>query len=223
MKDTKCWTIAGTCESSFGRKFEKRQMRAQSQVARRPLCVRSNAGLGAGVKNATRQPIGICTLNTNRRTLLTSATVLAGTGLLGAGTVIGAYSSSIAVANRRVAQNSNLIPTTCGNLEYAMAGKGRPFLMIHGTGGGFDQGLRFAQGLVERGMQVIAPSRFGYLRSSFPDDPSPERQADCLNELLDHLGIDTLPVAGGSAGALIAAQFALHYPQRCSHLIHYNS
>jgi dienelactone hydrolase len=40
--------------------------------------------------------------------------------------------------------------------------------MIHGTGGGFDQGLLFARRLVDAGYRVIAPSRFGYLRSDFP-------------------------------------------------------
>lgn len=91
--------------------------------------------------------------------------------------------------------------------------------MLHGTGGGFDQGLRFANGLIGRGLQVIAPSRFGYLRSAFPADPSPANQADALVDLLDHLGIEKIPVAGGSAGALPAAFFAQRHPDRCSALI----
>ena len=32
-------------------------------------------------------------------------------------------------------------------------------------------GLRFADALMARGLRVIAPSRFGYLRSDFPADP----------------------------------------------------
>jgi pimeloyl-ACP methyl ester carboxylesterase len=91
--------------------------------------------------------------------------------------------------------------------------------MLHGTGGGFDQGLRFGHRLSLSGFQIVAPSRFGYLRSAFPADPSPANQADALAGLLDHLGIDRLPVAGGSAGALPAAQFALRHPDRCSRLI----
>jgi len=91
--------------------------------------------------------------------------------------------------------------------------------MIHGTGGGFDQGLRFGRALMSRGFEIIAPSRFGYLRSDFPAEPSPGRQADALALLLDHLNVDSLPVAGGSAGALIAAEFALRHPDRCSSLI----
>lgn len=91
--------------------------------------------------------------------------------------------------------------------------------MVHGTGGGFDQGLRFAGGLISNGFEVIAPSRFGYLRSSFPPDPSPQNQADAFVDLLDALNIDRIPVAGGSAGALSAAYFALRHPERCSHLV----
>lgn len=78
--------------------------------------------------------------------------------------------------------------------------------------------MLFAQGLRREGFGIIAPSRFGYLNSDFPEDASPARQADVLVELLDHLGIDRLPVIGGSAGALTAAELALRHPDRCSHL-----
>lgn len=92
-------------------------------------------------------------------------------------------------------------------------------MMVHGTSGGFDQGLLFAAALRHSGHQIIAPSRFGYLRSAFPDDASPARQADVLVELLDHLGLGRIPVIGGSAGALSASEFALRHPDRCSHLV----
>ena len=111
-----------------------------------------------------------------------------------------------------------MIDSSAGALEYAIAGDGPPLMMIHGTGGGYDQGLLFAAGLRRRGFRIIAPSRFGYLGSAFPDDASPMHQADVLVEVLDHLGIDRLPVLGGSAGALTAAELALRHPDRCSHL-----
>jgi 2-hydroxy-6-oxonona-2,4-dienedioate hydrolase len=66
---------------------------------------------------------------------------------------------------------------------------------------------------------VIAPSRFGYQRSDMPDDPSPARQADALTDLLDALGLDRVPVIGGSAGALSAIEFAIRHPDRCSALV----
>jgi pimeloyl-ACP methyl ester carboxylesterase len=104
-------------------------------------------------------------------------------------------------------------------MEYAVAGTGPPVLMVHGTGGGFDQGLAFTAPLVAAGRRVIAPSRFGYLRSDFPDDPSSENQADAFVALLDHLGIDRVPVIGGSAGALSAMAFAIRHPERCAALV----
>lgn len=131
-----------------------------------------------------------------------------------------AYSSGIAKARALVAPElSKVIPSRFGDLEYAEAGAGTPFLMVHGTGGGFDQGLFFAKRFSEAGYRVIAPSRFGYLRSAFPEDPSSENQADAFLDLLDALHIDKIAVAGGSAGALSALAFAIRHPTRCAALL----
>jgi len=128
-----------------------------------------------------------------------------------------AFTSEMRKQEARVRGRSEHIPTQFGTLEYAQRGSGPPLLMIHGTGGGFDQGLTFTEGL--HGFRVIAPSRFGYLGSDFPADPSSEHQADAFIALLDHLHIRKLVVAGGSAGALSAAQFALRHPDRTSALV----
>jgi 2-hydroxy-6-oxonona-2,4-dienedioate hydrolase len=61
--------------------------------------------------------------------------------------------------------------------------------MIHGSGGGHDQGMAWARPLVQQGVRVIAMSRFGYLRTPRPADASPEAQADAHACLLDALGI----------------------------------
>jgi len=154
-----------------------------------------------------------------RRNLLISGALGAGAIAAVGGTVALTFSQAMAAANARVDSGSQVIPTSFGSLEYADSGTGTPLLMIHGTGGGFDQGLGFCAPLLARGYRIIAPSRFGYLRSDFPADASSEAQADALVELLDHLGIDRLPVAGGSAGALPALAFAIRHPTRCSALI----
>jgi 2-hydroxy-6-oxonona-2,4-dienedioate hydrolase len=130
-----------------------------------------------------------------------------------------AFRRDIAEAHRRTEARSDVVETSLGRVEYAIAGRGPTLLMVHGTGGGFDQALGFTERLMQRGFRVVAPSRFGYLRSDFPEDPSSERQADAFAELLDHLGIERVAVAGGSAGALAAVQFALRYPSRCSALV----
>ena len=139
--------------------------------------------------------------------------------LLSGGYAWSRFRWAVASAEERISNRSSLIRTQFGVLEYAMAGSGSPILMIHGTGGGFDQGLRFGSALKRRGNKIIAPSRFGYLRSDFPADPSVANQADAFITLLDHLGIDRLTVIGGSAGALSATAFALRHPERCSALV----
>lgn len=145
-------------------------------------------------------------------------------GVAGVAAVAGALAFSNFRADmrrheQRLANRSQTISTQFGQLEYAVRGEGAPLLMIHGTGGGFDQGLTFSENLIGNGVRVIAPSRFGYLRSSWPSDPSSERQADAFVELLDHLRLEKVAVAGGSAGALPAVQFALRHPERTSGVI----
>ena len=145
--------------------------------------------------------------------------IAAGAVAIAGGAVGSAYSRAISAERARVSASSSTVQTRFGIMEYVVAGEGRPVLMVHGTGGGFDQGLLFAQRLPLMGYQVVSPSRFGYLRSDFPPDPSTASQADAFVELLDALGIEKLPVMGGSAGALSAIEFAIRHPDRCSALI----
>jgi pimeloyl-ACP methyl ester carboxylesterase len=73
--------------------------------------------------------------------------------------------------------------------------------------------------LAARGLRVIAPSRFGYLRTPYPADASAEAQADQFACLLDALGIARTAVVGVSAGANSAMQFAIRHPARTSALV----
>src|SRR5688500_11640845 len=83
------------------------------------------------------------------------------------------FNVDLRTAMARVSTGSQVIQTPCGAIEYALAGSGPPLLMIHGAGGGFDQGLEFGAPLARAGFTVIAPSRFGYLQTPLPDDASP--------------------------------------------------
>ena len=143
---------------------------------------------------------------------------LAGAALVASGATWRAFASEMTRARARLEGRSEVFQGRFGPMEYAAAGSGPAILMIHGTGGGFDQGLDFAQPLISK-WRVIAPSRFGYLRSEFPADPSSESQADSFVELLDQLRIDRAAVIGGSAGALSAMQFAIRHPDRCRALV----
>ncbi len=129
------------------------------------------------------------------------------------------FASDIAEAKANAALGSTVIDTPCGPIEYEEAGTGQPLLAVHGSGGGFDQGMAFAAPLAELGIRVIAMSRFGYLRTPTPADGSAEAQADAFVCLMDALNVPTAAVMGGSAGALSALQLAVRHPDRVSALI----
>ena len=122
-------------------------------------------------------------------------------------------------ARAQIAKGSVVVETRCGPIEYLEAGTGIPLLSVHGSGGGFDQGMSFAGGLAKQGIRIIAMSRFGYLRTPLPANASAEAQADAHVCLLDALGIKSAAVLGGSAGAPSALQMAIRHPDRVSALI----
>jgi pimeloyl-ACP methyl ester carboxylesterase len=123
--------------------------------------------------------------------------------------------------NRERLLNGGRIVTTeeVGDIEYAIQGKGLPVLVVHGAGGGYDQGLLIGENYVGDGHRFIAPSRFGYVRSSIPQNGSPAAQADAYAALLDTLGIERVAVVGFSDGGPSALQFALRHPERCAALV----
>ncbi|MDZ4052195.1 MAG: alpha/beta hydrolase [Phenylobacterium sp.] len=145
-----------------------------------------------------------------------TAVVLAALGLTGI--AAGAYRQDTAAARAPLA-GSQVIDSPFGPIEFADVGRGPVVLVIHGSGGGFDQGLAFSERMDRDRFRIIAPSRFGYLRSAMPPDATPEMQADALAYLLNHLEVDQAVIFGGSAGALSAAQLALRHPERCRGLV----
>jgi 2-hydroxy-6-oxonona-2,4-dienedioate hydrolase len=110
-----------------------------------------------------------------------------------------AYRRAIRAARARVSTGSRIARIRWGRIEYADAGCGRAALVVHGAGGGFDQGMQFAAPLAQPGLRVIAMSRFGHLRTPLPADASPAAQADAHAALLDALQIDRAAVIGMSA------------------------
>lgn len=133
--------------------------------------------------------------------------------------ITAAYRRDIGQARRRVSTGSSVVETRCGAIEYADRGTGPAVLVVHGAGGGFDQGLVLGEGLIDHGYRVIAMSRFGYLRTPLPADSSAEAQADAHACLLDALGIDRVPILGVSAGGPSTIHFCLRHPDRCSAMV----
>jgi pimeloyl-ACP methyl ester carboxylesterase len=129
------------------------------------------------------------------------------------------FQRDIQQASERVLLGSQIAATVCGPIEYAISGEGPPVLVVHGAGGGHDQGSEIAEALVQSGFRVIAMSRFGYLRTPLPRDASAAMQADAHACLLDALNIRHAAVMGASAGAPSSMQFALRHPDRTAALV----
>lgn len=121
-------------------------------------------------------------------------------------------------AYTRLEGASSVVATPLGDVEYARGGRGPPVLVIHGSGGGFDQGALIAEALLGEGFDWIAPSRFGYLRSALPRQASFDLQADAYAHLLDRLGLARVAVVAMSHGGPSALLFALRHPQRVASL-----
>jgi len=150
-----------------------------------------------------------------RKAAIVLATLVAGGGAV----AYARYRPTLERAHERISTGGRIAASRCGPIEYAEAGEGPPVLVVHGAGGGFDQGLELGEGLARAGFRVIAPSRFGYLRTPLPADASAEEQADAHACLLDALGVERAAIVGVSAGAPSALQLALRHPDRVRALL----
>ena len=141
--------------------------------------------------------------------------ILSAVALYGVVSLYRDFQRDIAEAGLRLTDGSDVIRTSIGPIEYAIAGNGEPVVVVHGAGGGYDQGLLVSEAWIGGDYRRIAVSRFGYLRSPLPDEPSHSLQADIIAELLDSLEIEEVAIMGISAGGPSTIQFALRHTQRC--------
>jgi len=149
-----------------------------------------------------------------RRVLLWAAAGLSATLIV----VSTAYLRDMSRAYERVRGMSTVIPSPYGDIEFTEGGSGLPVLVVHGSGGGYDQGELLVESLLGDGFYWIAPSRFGYLRSTFHDGATFDDQAHAYAHLLDALGIEKVAVVTMSHGGPSALLFAALHPERASSL-----
>ncbi|MCC5964816.1 MAG: alpha/beta hydrolase [Natronohydrobacter sp.] len=125
-----------------------------------------------------------------------------------------AYTKDMRAIAARLEVGAREVKTSFGSVAYTAGGQGAPVLVIHGAGGGHDQGALMAQAFLPEGTHWIAPSRFGYPGSAMPSDGSTAAQADAFAETLDALGIGEVIVAAMSGGVPPALHFAHRHPER---------
>ena len=132
--------------------------------------------------------------------------------------VSAAYLWDMNQAYQRVRGKSTVISSPYGDIEYTEGGSGPDVLVIHGSGGGYDQGELMVDAVLGEQFHWIAPSRFGYLRSTFRDGATFDDQAHAYAALLDHLGVKRVAVIALSQGGPSALLFAVLHPERVSSL-----
>jgi len=118
----------------------------------------------------------------------------------------------------RVRDGGSVISSAYGDIEFTEGGSGPDVLVIHGSGGGYDQGELIVEAVLGDGFHWITPSRFGYLGSTFKSGATWDDQAHAYAALLDSLGIEQVAVVAMSQGGPSALLFAVLYPKRVSSL-----
>jgi pimeloyl-ACP methyl ester carboxylesterase len=203
------------------------QGKARAGHAGKTLC--AGEAMTRGGHGARLGALETLRLRPNR--LLLPGIVLA----LGAGATLWLASQARTAREAALAAQARQINTRHGPVEYTAWGEANgerpPVLVLHGAGGGFDQGRLLAEALGDArgdrggnpGRRWIAVSRFGYLGSPLPPaaspDASPTAQAEALADLLDGLGISRADVLAMSGGVPPALQFAALFPDRTQRMV----
>jgi len=107
------------------------------------------------------------------------------------------------------------IELPAATIHCAIAGTGRPLLLLHQTPRSWDE-YRDVLPLLAPHFQAIAIDTLGYGDSSKPPlgADSIERWAAVAMDAVDALGIDRLAVVGHHTGAVIATEIAAAWPDR---------
>lgn len=122
-------------------------------------------------------------------------------------------------------EEGKIVHTSSGDIQVVTHGHGPVVVVLHGGFGGWDQGELVASNIAKQGFKVIIPSRPGYLSTPIFTNPlllqetTASQQADLVLALLDALNIPKAIVLGFSAGANVAYEFGLKYPNRTNAVV----
>jgi len=148
------------------------------------------------------------------------AIVVVGAVLLSCFLCCGACSVSnaswVAAKRKELEAQSEVAKTAKGDIEYRKWGNAPYMLMMPGTPGNCHCTVGFHQ----YGFGLITVSRPGYGQTPLTaDNRTAEAQADLIMALMDHIGIDKLPVMAASGSGVIALRMAIQYPERIQCLL----
>jgi pimeloyl-ACP methyl ester carboxylesterase len=107
------------------------------------------------------------------------------------------------------------IDVPAGTIHLAMAGSGRPVLLLHQTPRSWDE-FRDVLPLLGKHYKAIAMDTIGFGDSSKPPlgNDSIKNWAKVVISVLDALGIYRVSVVGHRTGGIIATELAANYPDR---------
>jgi pimeloyl-ACP methyl ester carboxylesterase len=116
---------------------------------------------------------------------------------------------------------SKVLKTRMGKVEILETGEpqGPPVVVLHGAGGGYDQGAVLGGFLAKKGFRVISLSRPGYLRTPLSSGILVEDQGALVISVLDALGIRKAALLALAEGAPAAVHAAIARPDRITSLV----
>jgi len=126
----------------------------------------------------------------------------------------------------RLGDHATIVDTAVGPIEVAETGTGDggTVLVLHGSPGGFDQGLVLARLIGDESIRFIAPSRPGALGTPLAIGVTPAEQAEAMVAVLDALGVEEpVGLVGMSAGGMAALEIAANRPDRVRTLVLWES
>ncbi len=130
--------------------------------------------------------------------------------------------SSSSIGNKKLNQalntDSGYAEVNGTKLYYETAGTGEPIVLIHGS---FGDRRHWDFQFKEFGKKykVIRYDVRGYGKSTLPNPDKAYTDSEDLNAILGFLEIKKAHVCGLSMGSVIAVDFALSYPDKCSSLL----
>jgi pimeloyl-ACP methyl ester carboxylesterase len=107
------------------------------------------------------------------------------------------------------------------DVEPATAANGKTAVLLHGKNFCAATWEQTIKALSDKGYRVIAPDQIGFCKSSKPEryQYSFQALAENTHALIASLGVKTIILIGHSTGGMLAARYALMYPEEVSTLV----